>query len=304
MIYTLTFNPSIDYIVHVKEFKVGEVNRVKKDYKYPGGKGINVSRVLNNLNVKSKALGFIGGFTGEYVKNFLESEGVDTNFISTEGDTRINVKLKANEETEINGSGPDIKEDDLKKLFKKLEKLTSDDFLILAGNVQKSLPIDMYAQIQKKCLNNNVKVIVDATGETLKCTLENNPFLIKPNNDELSDIFDTEINTREEIIYYGRKLSEMGAQNVIVSMASEGALLICNEGVYKASAPKGTVKNSVGSGDSLVAGFIAEYSKTLNVTEAFRWGVASGSATAFSVDLCKSEEVKNLIEQVNITKLS
>lgn len=303
MIYTITFNPSIDYVVQVENFMPGEVNRVKQDFKYPGGKGINVSRVLNNLNVKSKALGFIGGFTGEYIMNALKNEGIDTDFIKVKGDTRINVKLKSNEETEINGAGPQIDRNDIEKLFEKIEKLTSDDFLVLAGNVQKTLPIDIYGQIQKNCLNNNVKVIVDTTGEALLNTLKHKPFLIKPNNHELSEIFNVPINTQEEIIHYGNKLLDMGAQNVIVSMASNGALLICNEGVYHASAPKGTVKNSVGAGDSVIAGFLANYTSSLDIIKAFKWGASSGSATAFSLDLCKKDEVERLLEQVEIIKL-
>jgi len=304
MIYTLTLNPSIDYVVEVEGFKQGEINRVKNDYKYPGGKGINVSRVLNNLNIKTSTLGFIGGFTGEYIKNFLENEGVDTDFISTVGDSRINVKLKSNNETEINGAGPDINEEHLDKLYNKLELLTSNDYLVLAGNIQRNLPRDIYAKIQKRYLNNDVKVVVDTTGVGLTSTLAYKPFFIKPNIHELSEIFDCEINTIEEVIYYGKKLLQMGAENIIVSMASEGALLICSEGIYHGSAPKGEVKNSVGAGDSLVAGFLANYSKNQDIIESFRWGTASGSATAFSVDLCKKEEVEELLHLVKINKIS
>ena len=302
MIYTLTLNPSIDYVVQVDEFKQGDINRVKNDYKYPGGKGINVSRVLNNLNIKTKTLGFIGGFTGEYIKTFLENEGVDTDFISTVGDSRINIKLKSNNETEINGAGPNITEAHLGKLFHKLEQLTSNDYLVLAGNIQKNLPRDIYAQMQKRYIKNDVKVVVDTTSIGLTSTLAHKPFLIKPNNHELSEIFDVEINTTEEVMFYGKKLLEMGAENVIVSMASEGALLICNECIYHASAPKGKVKNSVGAGDSLIAGFLASYSKNQDIIEAFRWGIACGSATAFSIDLCKKEEVERLLQEVKINK--
>ncbi|GIM30371.1 1-phosphofructokinase [Clostridium polyendosporum] len=303
MIYTITFNPSIDYVIKVENFKPGAVNRVVSEQKYPGGKGINVSRVLNNFEVKNKALGFIGGFTGQFIKDSLQSEGIYTDFIEVSEDTRINVKLNSNEETEINGAGPTIKEEDLNKLFEKIEALTSDDYLVLAGNVQKSLPVNIYSLIQEKCASKKVKVVVDTTGEALTSTLKYNPLLIKPNNHELSEIFNVEITNREEIIHYAQRLREMGAQNVIISMAGEGALLICNEGVYHASAPKGTVKNSVGAGDSLIAGFLAKYSQTSNIVEAFQWGAASGSATAFSMDLCEKEYVEELITQVNITKL-
>lgn len=303
MIYTVTFNPSVDYIVKVDDFQKGRINRVNNEYKYPGGKGINVSRVLNNLDIKSKALGFIGGFTGEFIKTSLEKEGVSTDFIQVQEDTRINVKLKSNEETEINGAGPDIDEKALNTLFNILEELGSEDYLVLAGNVQKNLPRDIYAQIQEKLMDNKVKIIVDTTGQALTATLKYKPFLIKPNNHELSEIFGVEITTREDIVIYGKKLLEMGAENVIISMAGEGALLICGEGVYHVEAPKGEVKNSVGAGDSLIGGFLANYSKNLDLTEAFRWGVASGSATAFSLDLCTKDEVEKLLVQIKITKL-
>lgn len=303
MIYTITFNPSIDYIVEVEDFKTGKINRVKSNYKYPGGKGINISRVLNNFGIKNKALGFIGGFTGEYVKSFLEREGIDTDFIRVKGDTRINVKLKSNEETEINGDGPHISEENFNELLKKIEDLISNDFLVLAGNVQKTLPRDVYSQIQERCLKSNVKVVVDTTGEVLIKTLNNKPFLIKPNKQELSEIFNIEIKTQEEIIEYGKRLNEMGAQNVIISMAGDGAYFINAKNVYYAIPPKGIVRNSVGAGDSLIAGFLANYSQSLDLLEAFRWGVATGSATAFSLDLCKKEDAINLLDQVCIKKL-
>lgn len=303
MIYTVTFNPSIDYVINVENFRPGAVNRVVSENKYPGGKGINVSRVLNNLGIKNKALGFIGGFTGQFIKNSLESEGVDTDFIELNGDTRINVKLKSNDETEINGSGPNVDEENLNKLFKKINSLNSEDFLVLAGNVQNSLPRNIYSIIQEKCLDKKIKIVVDTTGEALTSTLRYRPFLIKPNNHELGEIFNVEISTREEIIHYAQKLRELGADNVVISMAGEGALLICKEGIYHASAPKGTVKNSVGAGDSLIAGFIARYSETSDVIESLKWGATAGSATAFSMDLCKKEDVENLLLQVNISKL-
>ncbi|KZL91096.1 1-phosphofructokinase [Clostridium magnum] len=303
MIYTVTFNPSIDYVINVENFRPGAVNRVVSENKYPGGKGINVSRVLNNLGIKNKALGFIGGFTGQFIKNSLESEGVDTDFIELNGDTRINVKLKSNDETEINGSGPNVDEENLNKLFEKINSLNSEDFLVLAGNVQNSLPRNIYSIIQEKCLDKKIKIVVDTTGEALTSTLRYRPFLIKPNNHELGEIFNVEISTREEIIHYAQKLRELGADNVVISMAGEGALLICKEGIYHASAPKGTVKNSVGAGDSLIAGFIARYSQTSDVIESLKWGATAGSATAFSMDLCKKEDVENLLPQVNISKL-
>ena len=304
MIYTVTFNPAIDYVINVDNFKPGEVNRVASEEKFAGGKGINVSRVLNNLGVKSKALGFIGGFTGKFIIDSLEAQGVDTDFVQVTGDTRINVKLKSNEETEINGGGPVITEEDLQKLFNIIGKLGADDYLVLAGNVQSSVPRDIYSVIQEKCASNNVKVIVDTTGDALVATLKNKPFLIKPNNHELGEIFNVELEKREDIIKYAQKLRDMGAVNVIISMAEKGALLICDSGVYHASPAKGTVQNSVGAGDSVIAGFLASYSKNSDIIEAFRWGATSGSATAFSKDLCKKEDVEYYLPQVTVTKLA
>jgi 1-phosphofructokinase len=303
MIYTVTFNPAIDYVINVDEFKAGTVNRVAGEEKFAGGKGINVSRVLNNLGVKSKALGFVGGFTGRFIVDSLESQGVDTEFIQVSGDTRINVKLKSKEETEINGGGPVVTEEDLNKLFSIIEKLNSDDFLVLAGNVQKSVPSDIYSVIQQKCAAHDVKVIVDTTGDALVATLKNKPFLVKPNNHELGEIFNVELKDREEIIRYAQKLRGMGAQNVIISMAEKGALLISESGVYHASPAKGTVQNSVGAGDSVIAGFLAQYSQSGDIIEAFRWGAASGSATAFSKDLCEKKDVEYYLPQVIVTRL-
>lgn len=303
MIYTVTFNPAIDYVINVDNFKAGLVNRVASEEKFAGGKGINVSRVLNNLGIKSKALGFIGGFTGKFIVDSLESQGVDTEFIQVSGDTRINVKLKSNEETEINGGGPVITEQDLEKLFKIIEALKADDFLVLSGNVQKSVRTDIYSILSQKCASNNVKVIVDTTGDALVSALNNRPFLVKPNNHELGEIFNVELKDRDEIILYAQKLRDMGAQNVIISMAEKGALLISDKGVFHASPAKGTVQNSVGAGDSVIAGFLANYSQTSDIIEAFRWGAASGSATAFSKDLCEKSDVEHYLPQVIVTTL-
>lgn len=302
MIYTVTFNPAIDYVIEVDNFKSGMVNRVKNNEKFAGGKGINVSRVLNNLNVKSIALGFVGGFTGKFIEDSLEEQGIKTNFIKVHEDTRINVKLKSDVETEVNGSGPNISPENLNELFKIIEGLTSDDYLVLAGNVQNSVPSDIYSVLQKKCILNNVKVIVDTTGDALVATLPNKPFLIKPNNHELGEIFNKDLKNEQEIIIYAKKLIEMGAQNVIISMAEKGALLINENGVYKASPAKGVVKNSVGAGDSVIAGFLASYSQNKDIVQAFRYGAASGSATAFSKDLCKKENVEHYLPQVTVTK--
>lgn len=303
MIYTLTFNPAIDYVVNVDNFIPGTVNRTKSEEKFSGGKGINVSRVLNNLGVKSKALGFIGGFTGRFIISSLEAEGINTEFIEVPGDTRINVKLKSNEETEINGSGPYISDEALDKLFNIVKNLTASDYLVLAGNVQKSLPVNIYSVLQEKCSANGTKVLVDTTGDALMATLNYKPFLIKPNNHELGELFQKDLKSQEDIIFYASKLNEMGAQNVIISMAEKGALLVFPGGVYHASPAKGTVKNSVGAGDSVIAGFLAEYCKSQDIIEAFRYGAASGSATAFSKDLCKKEDVMRYLPEVKIKKI-
>lgn len=301
MIYTITFNPSIDYVIQVDNFTVGTVNRVRHDEKYAGGKGINVSRVLNNLGIESRALGFIGGFTGKFIEDSLKKAGISTDFIKVSQDTRINVKLKSGEETEINGAGPDIDDDKLGELFKKIENLKSDDFLVLAGNVQKSVKRNIYSIIQTKC--GDGRVIVDTTGDALKNTLKYKPFLIKPNIHELGDLFGVNISSVKEIVHYADELRKSGAQNVVVSMGKDGALLICDEGVYSASAPKGEVKNSVGAGDSLVAGFLAQYTRNCNIIDAFKYGAASGSATAFSMDLCKKDDVEKLLPQVEIEEI-
>lgn len=303
MIYTLTCNPSIDYFLQVENFEEGIINRAKINYKYPGGKGINVSRVLNRLGIESVALGFVGGFTGEFIENYLRDEGIDTDFININEDTRINVKVKSSKETEINGEGPRIEEKELTKLFHKLARLTSEDFLVLSGNVQSSIPRDIYSKIQEKCIEKNIKVIVDATGEALILTLKNKPFLIKPNRDELKEIIGAEITTKKDIIIHGKKLMDLGAENVIISMGKEGAILICRDGIYYAEAVKGTVKSSVGAGDSLVGGFLAEYTKSEDIIEAFKWGISAGSSTAFSLDLCTKENVEKLLKEINIIKL-
>ena len=304
MIYTVTLNPSIDYYLQIEDFNLGEVNRAKANYKYPGGKGINVSRVLNRLGIESKALGFIGGFTGEFIEEYLEDEGIDTDFIVINEDTRINVKIKSKEETEINGEGPRINLEKLNQLFDKVAKLTSEDFLVLSGNAQNSLPRDIYCKIQERCMNNNIKVIVDTTGQALTSTLKNKPFLIKPNRHELSEIFGVQVNNKEDIVHYGRKLTALGAENVIISIGGDGAILVCETGVYHAEAPKGNVINSVGAGDSLIGGVIAEYSRSKDLLEAFKWGVSAGSATTFSLDICTKDEVKRLLKEVNITRIN
>lgn len=302
MIYTVTLNPSIDYVVQAENFMLGTVNRAEKDMKFPGGKGINVSRVLHRLGIDNTALGFIGGFTGQFIEGVLENEGVKTNFVHVDGDSRINVKIKGQEETELNGQGPIITDKQLGQLMNNIENMQAGDHLVLAGSIPASISKTFYETIAAFGAERHINVIVDASGNALRYVIRNKPFLIKPNHHELGELFGEALSTVEEIIPYGRKLIEQGVQNVIVSMAGDGALLFTSEGVYEATVPKGTVINSVGAGDSLVAGFVGIYEKTKDVEEAFRYGVATGSATAFSADLCTKDKVEELLSQVMITK--
>ena len=300
MIYTITFNPALDYIVKMDEFNLGNVNRSNNEFIYAGGKGINVSIVLNNLGVKSKALGFIAGFTGEEIERRVREFGCDTEFIKLkEGMSRINVKIKADVESEINGGGPNISSDALEELYKKLDTLTVGDILVLAGSIPKTMPTDVYERIMERLQEKNIKFIVDTTGESLLKVLKYNPFLIKPNHHELGELFGVKLNSKEEIIEYAKKLKDMGAQNVIISMAGDGAILIdSNGGVTTSNVPKGVVKNSVGAGDSMVAGFIAGYLDSQKIEDGFKLGVATGSASAFSEGLATKDYVYELLEQV------
>ena len=301
MINTITLNPSLDYIVKVDNFKVDAVNRSNEEQIYPGGKGINVSIVLNNLGVKNTALGFIAGFTGDEILRRIKDHGVDCDFIKVKsGLSRINVKLKSNEETEINGSGPRISESDLELLFEKISHLKKGDYLVLSGSIPSSVPNDIYESIMKRLLDKEVEFVVDATKDLLLKVLKYKPFLIKPNHHELAELFNVTLNDDNDIIKYGKKLQEMGAKNVLISMAGDGAILIPENGdPIKREVPKGILKNSVGAGDSMVAGFIAGYLKNYNFNEAFKMGIATGSASAFSEELATKDEVINLLEQMN-----
>lgn len=300
MIYTITFNPALDYIVKMDKFDLGQVNRTTREDVYAGGKGINVSIVLNNLSIENKALGFIAGFTGDEIERRVREFGCNTDFVKLkEGMSRINVKMKADVESEINGGGPDISKEALDELYLKLDALTSGDILVLAGSIPKSLPVDIYEKIMNDFGDRGVKFIVDTTGESLLKVLKYKPFLIKPNHHELAELFNVKINSEEEIIEYGRKLQEMGAENVLISMAGDGAILIKNDGqaIYS-KVPKGVLKNSVGAGDSMVAGFIAGYSKEEKLEDGFIMGVATGSASAFSEGLATKDKVEELLEQL------
>ncbi len=298
MIYTVTFNPALDYIVRVKDLQLGSVNRTCYENMLPGGKGINVSVVLKNLGHESCALGFTAGFTGAEIARRLDAQGVSSDFIQvTSGMSRINVKIKAAEETEINGMGPDVEAADVEALFVKLDALTAGDMLVISGSVPTVLPQDMYEQIMSRLAGRGIDIVVDATRDLLVNVLPLRPFLIKPNNHELGEIFGVELRTREEVVPYARKLQERGARNVLVSMAGEGAVLVAEDGAVSGSpAPRGTVVNSVGAGDSMVAGFVAGWLESQGDADAaFRMGVCTGSASAFSPDLATRPEVEALL---------
>ncbi|OMD37423.1 MULTISPECIES: 1-phosphofructokinase [Paenibacillus] len=303
MIYTVTLNPSIDYIVEVEDLRLGDLNRMKRDLKLPGGKGINVSRVLNQLEVQNKAIGFLGGFTGRYIEEWLRKESISSDFVFVSDDTRINIKLKHGEETEINGAGPVINDTEADALLQKLSALNEADVVILSGSVPPSLGADFYDKLISVCKQRGAEFVIDTTGSALKMALPHQPLLVKPNHHELAELFGVTIQTKEEIITYGRKLLEAGAKHVLVSMAGEGALFITDQGVYHANAPKGTVKNSVGAGDSMIAGFVGTLSLTGDLMEAFRAGVASGSATAFSDDLANREFIEKLRPLIDISEV-
>lgn len=301
MIYTVTFNPSLDYIVRMDSFATGKINRVNYEQVLAGGKGINVSIVLKNLGQNNTALGFLAGFTGEEIKRQLHEFGVTNDFVQlNQGFSRINVKAKAENETEINGQGPDIDEAKREELFTKLDQLQADDTLVLAGSIPKTLPDDIYQQIMARLNGKGIRIIVDAEKKLLLNVLQYHPFLIKPNNHELGDMFGVTLTTDAEIIEYAKKLQAKGAQNVLISMAGDGAILLTTDGTtYKCPAPKGKLVNSVGAGDSMVAGFITGFNESAgDFKTAFHMGVATGSASAFSDNLATRPEVEALLKTI------
>lgn len=300
MIYTCTITPSLDYTTYLPAFETGGLNRTEEVYFYPGGKGINVSRVLKRLDVDSVAISYAGGFVGDYIETFLHEEGIETDFIETTEITRINVKIKADEETELNGPGPAITEEQQQLLLAKVEQMEKGDWFVLAGSLPASIPTSFFEQLAKICEMNGVRFVLDTSGPALKALIHTKPFLVKPNEEELGELFDTNITTKAEAFHYAKKLVALGVQHVVVSMGGEGALLVTKEIALAAEAPKGQVVNTVGAGDSLVAGFIAAYVEQENATEAFRYGVASGSATAFQSDLGDKSGVLALIDEVKI----
>ncbi|MCC3865860.1 1-phosphofructokinase [Terrisporobacter petrolearius] len=304
MIYTVTLNPSIDYVINLEHLNTGHVNRVNSEHVYPGGKGINVSRILKYLGHDNIATGFVSNFTGDFITNSLSDLNVKSDFIKLDnGFTRINVKIKSDEETEINGGGPHVSDEKLRELFDKLSKLKEEDILVLAGSIPSTLKEDLYEKIMEQVKANNVKVVVDATKKLLLNVLKYNPFLIKPNNHELEEIFNVKLESIDDMVTYGKKLQEMGARNVLVSRGKDGALLITEDKeVFISNVPKGNVVNSVGAGDSMVAGFISGYINSNSYEEALKLGAASGSATAFSSDLAKKELIEELIKKISVKR--
>ena len=301
MVYTVTFNPSLDYIVSVEGFQLGKTNRTAKEQMLPGGKGINVSTVLKNLGIPNIALGFSAGFTGEEIKRRVEEMGLASDFIDLpNGYSRINVKMKDFDGTEINGQGPDISPEETERLLRKLDSLKEEDVLVLAGSIPRTMPDSIYSDILKRLEGKGILAVVDATGELLLHVLEYRPFLIKPNNHELGEIFQVKLETREDVVPYARKMQEKGARNVLVSMAGQGAVLLDEKGqVHMLPAPKGKLVNAVGAGDSMVAGFLAGWLTKKDYEYAFRMGISAGSASAFSENLATKEEVEEVFRQVS-----
>lgn len=300
MIYTLTLNPSIDYVLRIEKFDDGQTIRSKSEEKYPGGKGIMVSKLLKNLGENSVNIGFLGGFTGEFIKNKLENLGIDEEFTKISDDSRINVKLKYEKETEINAQGPEIKEEEIEEFLNYLDNLEEDDFVIISGSIPKSLGDDFYRVIVNLLEMENVRFALDTSGKKLFNLSSYKPFLVKPNRDELSEIFEDEIDSDEKIVKYARKLIDQGAENVIVSLGKDGSIFIDNNIAYKAKPIEGKLINSVGSGDSMVAGYIYGYMKGLSKLDSYKLAIACGSATAFSPDIAEKELIYKILEKVEV----
>jgi 1-phosphofructokinase len=298
MIYTVTFSPAVDYVVDLEDLHIGEINRSKKEIVMAGGKGINVSIVLKNLGSSSVATGFTGGFTGDYIKADLHKKGIATDFVELDGNTRINVKIRGKVETAINGQGPSIPDSKIEELMTKLGNLQDGDILVISGTVPSTLPSNIYEMILERLKDKKLELIIDSNKDILLKTLKYHPVLVKPNKEELEEMFNTVIGSDDELIANARKLVTLGSKNVIVSLGGDGALLINDSTTLKLKAPKGKVVNTVGAGDSLVAGFIDEYSKTHDVVKAFKQGIATGSASAFSEDLATREEVDALLKTI------
>lgn len=306
MIYTITVNPSIDYVLQLKNLNTGEVNRTQNDVKLPGGKGINVSRIMKELNIDSTALGFIGGATGSMFEELLSQHNLKTSFTRVKEDTRINVKINAteqNEETEINGAGPVISDDEQENFMNNLNEIGKGDIVVMAGSLCRNLNTNFYLDIAEKIQKQGAEFIIDTTGQALLDTLPLHPLVVKPNHHELADLFNVTFKDEQEIITYARKLLDKGAKHVLVSMAGDGALLVTKDKAYKANAPKGTVINSVGAGDSMIAGFAGTFMETNDPIESFHMGAACGSATAFSQDIAIKEKIDEVYKEISITEI-
>lgn len=302
MIYTLTLNPAIDYYMTIENFQMGGLNSLDEGYTLPGGKGINVSKVLKNFSVESKALGFVGGFTGNYIIKHLNSYEIESDFIELEENTRINIKLKTKDsETEIAGKAPTISTKHIEELLKKFETIKEGDIVVLSGSVPKSVSNNIYAEIIKK-LPKEVKVVLDSRGLPFVEGLKEGVYLTKPNNHELEEFFNRKLNNLDEIIQAGKELQSLGSENVLISLGKDGSILITKENVYLGNAPQGKLISSVGAGDSMVAGVIYGLSQGLSLNEAYKFGIASGSSTAFSEGLTTLEGMKNLLNKIEIKK--
>lgn len=304
MIYTITVNPSIDYVVQLPHMQLGSVNRLAHTAKLPGGKGINVSQILNDLDQPNQALGFIGGFTGTFISDALKAKGLDCHFTKIADDTRINVKIHADEETELNGAGPDITANEIDRFYAELAHLTPDDVVVMSGSLAPSLPDSFYYDIIQKVQAAGANFVIDTTGEALKKTLPSHPLVVKPNNHELADYYHTTFNSQADIIAAGQRMLAEGAQHVLISMAGDGGLLITKDAVYFSAAPKGHVINSVGAGDSMIGGFVGTFAKTHDAVESFRYGLACGSATAFSEDIATRAKIDEILPQIKIVNLT
>lgn len=298
MIYTVTFNPALDYLMYVSELQSDDINRTEKEQLFYGGKGINVSVILTRLGVKNKALGFLAGFSGHQLEDMLNADSIENDFVYLKkGYTRINVKIKSKKETDINACGPEITADDIQELFKKIENLEKDDCLVLAGSIPKSLPDNIYEKILDKLNGKGIDFVVDATGDLLKNVLKYKPFMIKPNHHELGEIFSTEIKTLDEIKKYGKMLQDMGARNVLISRGKDGAALLDENGeIHTMGNVPGKIVSSVGCGDSMVAGFLAGYYQTKDYAYALKLGSACGNATAFSSSLATKDEIEKMLK--------
>ncbi|WP_455490985.1 1-phosphofructokinase [Granulicatella sp.] len=306
MIYTITFNPAVDLVIQVPNCQLGTLNRSMSEEYVAGGKGINMSVLLKRLGIDNIATGFLGGFSGEYIKEFLESEGINPRFISVEGTTRINVKIKGEVETEINAAGPTVDAEKFQRLMNYFEEVLQEgDVVFLAGNAAPGLDETSYVEIAKLCHARGVKLVLDTTKDSLLACLPYQPFIIKPNQHELEELFGVNIQTQDEIVHYALQLQKIGARNVLVSCGCEGAFLVSETGqVFTSNIPKGTLVNSVGAGDSMLAGFMAKFIETNDYRISLKQGAASGSATAFSVGIATRELIEELMPQIKIKEIS